>query len=327
MEDKDEFTFEEEENSFDSVQESDDFGDYEPVKKGGSKRLVYLLVLMLLLSGAAVYVLFLAPEDGPSPPVQIVTAPAPKRIATPMPMPMPTPAQPDSATVPIPKPESDSVEQQVSAAANTDGPSAVPSVPVKPAPVATTVAQPEAEPKPVASTKPAIEQEAMVKPKKLEPQPVSPQVSAGLYSLSAGAFVMQSSVDRVVKKIRELGYDAEIVSIKRKLPMTRLRVGVYPHDVAAQKLIQLIKVSPDAFIINKGGQTSLYAGSYLVLDKARVFADTILYPKGIRVTEEQVEISRTLQQVLFGSFATQAEAEKISREAAGQGLDAKPVKN
>jgi len=324
MEDKDEFTFDEEESSFDSAQESDAFGDYEPVKKGGSKRLVYLLLLLLVLAGGAVYVLFLAPEDGPSPPVRVVTAPAPKRIATPMPKPVS--AQPDSAAVPIAKPASDSVEQPVSAPADTDGTSAVTSVPVKPAPVAATVAMPEADTKPVETTKPALEQ-AQVTPKLFEPQPVSTPVSVGFYSLSAGAFVMQLSVDGVVKKIRKLGYDAKIVNIKRKIPMTRLLVGVYPPNVAAQKLIQIKKVTPDAFIVNKGGQTAVYAGSYLGIDNARVFADTTLSQNGIRVTEEPVEINRTLQRVLFGSFATQAEAEKISREAAGQGVDAKPVKN
>jgi hypothetical protein len=44
------------------------------------------------------------------------------------------------------------------------------------------------------------------------------------------------------------------------------------------------------------------------------------------VTEEPAEIDRTLQRVTFGSFASKADALKISREAAGQGLDAKPSK-
>ena len=126
-----------------------------------------------------------------------------------------------------------------------------------------------------------------------------------------------------MKKIRKLGYEAKIQNIKRKIPMTRLLVGVYPADVAAKKMRQLKRVAPGAFTLNKGGQTYLYAGSYLVLDKARIFADTVLSKNGTRVTEEPAEIDRTLQRVTFGSFASKADALKISREAAGQGLDAK----
>jgi hypothetical protein len=47
--------------------------------------------------------------------------------------------------------------------------------------------------------------------------------------------------------------------------------------------------------------------------------------EGIRVTEETVKIERTLQRVTFGSFVSRAEALKASQDAAGQGLDAKPV--
>jgi cell division septation protein DedD len=320
MDDKDEFTFDEEEDEesgFDSEEESEDWDGYETEKKGGSKRLIYLLLLLLVLAGGAGYVLFLSPDDGPSPPVNVVKAPR-KPIAAPM----PKPAMAKPATVPA------QAVKPVTAAASpkADQPKPVAAKPSSvPVPDAPAVVKAKPEPKAVAAVtpKPAPTQ---VKPKLFESKPTPTPVMAGDYTLSAGAFVMQSSVDGVLKKIRKLGYEAQIQKIKRKIPMTRLLVGVYPAEVAAKKLRQVKKVTSSAFSLNTGSKTAVYAGSYLVLDKARIFADTVLSRNGIRVTEEPAKIERTLQRVTFGAFATRADALKVSREAAGRGLDAKPAK-
>lgn len=315
MADKDDFTFEEEDSSeVSAVQESEDWGDYEPEKKSGSKRLLYLLLLLLVLAGGAAYMFLLAPADGPSAPIKVVKAPR-KPIAAPMPKPAPV-AQP-TATVSTDAPAP--AQPAAAQATPTPTPAAVPA-PAKPAP-APVVAKPE----PVPAAKPAPAP-AEVKPKLFESQATPAPMVAGDYTLSAGAFIMQSSVDGVVKKIRKLGYEPKITKLKRKIEMTRLLVGVYSPDVATKKLREVKKVSPGAFSLNKGSQTAVYAGSYIVLDKARVFADTTLSKNGIRVTEEPVKVDRTLQRVTFGSFASRADAATAAQKAAGKGLEAKPAK-
>ena len=329
MADKDDFTFDEEESNLGSEQESDDWGDYEPEKKSGSKRLLVMLLLLLVLAGAAVYLFVLAPDDGPSSPVQVVNVPN-KPVATPMPKPVPMP-------VPAPMPKPAPVDPQsktpvptVESAKPTPEPaqpgkvSETPAVPVVASP---TSATPEPT-KPVVVAKPEpAPMSTPPKPKLFEAQTQAKPVATGPYTLSAGAFAMKSSVNAVVKKIRKLGYEPDIQPITRKVDMTRLLVGVYSPDVAEKKLVEVKKVSPGAFKLNKGKKTAVYAGSFLVLDKARVFADTILTKNNIHVTEEPVKIDRTLQRVTFGGFASRDEAVKTAGDLSRKGLDAKPVKN
>jgi hypothetical protein len=326
MADKDDFTFDEEESGVDSEQESEDWGDYEPEKKKGSKRLLYMLLLLVVLVGGAAYMFLLAPADGPSPPVNVVKAPR-KTIATPMPKAAPA-SQPAKATVPVATPDQ---AKTVAAPAPpvpapTPTPTALPATPVKSTPAAPVVVKVEPPPAPVPVAKPAAPEAAEVKPKLFESKPAPAPMAAGNYTLSAGAFVMQSSVNGVTKKIRKLGYEPEIQELKRKIEMTRLLVGVYSHAIAAKKLATVKKVASGAFSLNKGSKTAVYAGSYLVLDKARVFADTTLSENGIRVTEEPVMIERILQRVTFGSFASRADAAKASQKVAAKGLEAKPAK-
>lgn len=323
MADKDDFSFDEEESELDSGQESEDWGDYEPEKKGGSKRLIYLLLLLLVLAGgAAAYFFLLAPEDGPSSPVTVVNVPS-KPVATPMPKPIGAikPAESPESQKPAPVPvPADPVQEPVAAKPAAEVPAA--EVPVAKMPKAPAPA-PVAKPQPTPTDKPAP---VAAKPKLFEPETTAQPVMAGDYTLSAGAFLMQSSVDGVVKKIRKLGYQPKVQPIKRKVEMTRLLVGVYSPDVATRKLREVKKITSGAFSLNKGSKTAVYAGSFVVLDKARVFADTSLTNSGIRVTEEPVQIDQTLQRVTFGSFVSRAEADKVSREVAGKGLEAKPVK-
>lgn len=335
MADQDDFMFdEEEEEAVDSVQESEDWGDYETEKKGGSKRLLYLLLLLLVLLGGAAYMFLLAPDEGPSPPIKVVTAPR-KPIAAPMPQkapvakPAPAPMQEKAATTP----EQSAGEKTATPAASETSSGATPTPPrlvaTQKTPPAPVVAE-KAPPAPAAVEKAAAPEPkptpAEVQPKLFDPKPAPAPVVGGDYTLSAGAFAMQSSVDGVTKKIRKLGYEPQVTEIKRKVEMTRLLVGVYSPDVAKQKLREVKKVSSGAFSLNKGSKTAVYAGSFLVLDKARVFSDTTLSKNGIRVTEEPIKVDRPLQRVTFGSFATRDDAAAASRKVAGKGLEAKPVK-
>jgi hypothetical protein len=260
----------------------------------------------------------LAPDDGPSPPVKVVTAPR-KPIAAPMPQKAPV-VKP--APAPVPKKEVMPAPKQPVAEKT-----AVPTPPIASTKTAVTKPTPPApvEAKPAPAPKPAPTP-AGVKPKVFDPKPASAPMEAGDYTLSAGAFAMQSSVDGVSKKIRKLGYEPQVTEIKRKVEMTRLLVGVYSPDVAQQKLREVKKVSSGGFSLNKGAKTAVYAGSFLVLDKARVFADTTLSKNGIRVTEEPVKVDRPLQRVTFGSFATREDAAAASKKVVGKGLEAKPVK-
>ncbi|NIQ96311.1 MAG: SPOR domain-containing protein, partial [Desulfuromonadales bacterium] len=107
--------------------------------------------------------------------------------------------------------------------------------------------------------------------------------------------------------------------------MTRLKVGTYPVSEAAARKAELKPIAPGVFGIRKGDMETVYAGSFLVLDKARRYADK-LYVKGIKVEEVPTQVEQTLQRITFGSFATSGTASDAGRQAAAEGLEAEVTK-
>jgi hypothetical protein len=338
---EDNFSFDSDEDSEEVVEDdSADWDGFDPEKKSGSKRLLYLLLLMFVLLGGAVYVLFLAPADGPSPPVKVVTAPRkpvatsmPKPIAAPVPKPVAAPV-PKPVAAPVPKPAQPEKSATVTVSPSPVEVKETSSLPAKPEAVVaekslTPAQSPDVLTESNSESNETVEPEAEVaktEPKLFESRSATAPAAEGAYTLSAGAFALQSSVDGVLEKISKLGYQGSIQKLHRKIPMMRLLVGVYSADTAAKKLSQVKQITDGAFSLVKGDKVAVYAGSFFVLDQARIFADRTLYKSGIRVTEEPVEVDQTLQRVTFGSFASKDDAAKISLKASGLGLDAKPVR-
>jgi len=145
------------------------------------------------------------------------------------------------------------------------------------------------------------------------------------YVLQVGAFVLESNMERTLKLVKSLGYDPFILEGKKKVAMTRLRVGAYPEKVAREKLNEIKQLVPSAFLLHEGDQLVLYAGSYYGLDRARVSADK-LYQHEIIVTEEQVDISIPIKTLRFGDFPDSAAAEAVAVKAKEAGLGVLVVK-
>ncbi len=105
--------------------------------------------------------------------------------------------------------------------------------------------------------------------------------------------------------------------------MIRLRVGgPYTPMAAELKLAELAAFTPDAFSVPTGDQLIVYAGSYFLIDEARILADK-LYMEGIRVEEEKAQVTMPLEMVTFGSFSSKDAAAKTLAKAKSAGL--KPI--
>lgn len=313
---------------FDEEMPEEEAQDWEPEieeKKGGGRTRVLLLALLLvILVAAALWFFVLAPVDGPSSPVQVVTMPkkpvampappaaAPAKAAPSAAAPMPAASTaPPSATAPAPTPMPASPAPTSASAPQPATEPPVTTVAVPPAPVAVPAApeKPTASAKMAASAKPAA-------------------AVHGAYTLNAGSFLLDSSIKEVVAKVRAAGYEPVLTPVTRKVHMTRLRVGVYPTAVdAARKLKEVKRYAPDAFSIDKGGMVAVYAGSYFVRDKARAFADRLYEKRGVRLEEEGIEIKETLQRVTFGDFSGLDAATAEAKKLAARGLPAEPKAN
>ncbi len=322
MADQDDFTFDEQDSDSEEWYEEE-----EPKKKrkgGGSRsRLLLLLLLLVVLAGGAYYYFMILPMDSPGP------AAPPKAVVKMKNKPMSMPAK-----QPIGKPAPAPSEQAAREDAAEEQPAPAPApaeMPVAPKPVqqASTPAKAPvkvAEQPVPAPAQPEPKQE--MAPKKVfktpPPKPVS--TPGGAYTLTAGTYLLDSSVKSVSRKIRSLGYEPVLTPVKRKVTMTRLKVGSYPLAEAATKKAELKPLAPGVFGIRKGNLETVYVGSFLVLDKARRQADT-LYAKGVRVEEESAQVEKTLQRITFGAFATTEEANDAGRQAVAEGVEAKVVKN
>ncbi|PLY03831.1 MAG: hypothetical protein C0623_00325 [Desulfuromonas sp.] len=317
MADQDDFTFDEQDSDSEEWYEEE-----EPKKKGrgGSRsRLLVLLLLLVAIAGGAYYYLMMPVDDGPAAPSKEVVKLKKKAVSLP-PKPIKQPA-----AIPVKKPA-----KAESAA--------------EPAPAEVAVKEPvKSEKKPVAKPVETAQQDvpskdqAKEEPAKVppahekvfqKPDMPKPKVASvgGAYSLTAGTFLLESSVRSVSKKIRALGYEPELTPVKRKVKMTRLKLGTFTESMAASKMAEVRRHASDVFSIRKGNMETVYVGSYLVLDQARRFADK-LYRNGITVTEEPVEVTKTLQRVTFGSFANADEATAAARQVATRGVEAQLYKN
>ena len=320
MADQDDFTFDEQDSDSEEWYEEE-----EPKKKksGGSRSRLLLLLLLVAIAGGAYYYFMILPMDSPGP------AAPPKAVVKMPKKPMNMPAK-----QPISKPAPAPVEQTAKEEPAKDQPAPAPTkMPVAPKPV-----QADAEPAKMpmkvaenpapAAPAPAPVPKQEIEPKKIfeTPQPKAVSAPGGAYTLTAGTFLLDSSVKSVSKKIRSLGYEPVLKPVKRKVSMTRLKVGSYPLAEASVKKAELKSVAPGVFGIRKGNQETVYAGSFLVLDKARRQADK-LYAKGVKVEEESTQVEKTLQRITFGSFATSDAASDAGRQAVAKGVEAKVVKN
>jgi cell division septation protein DedD len=143
----------------------------------------------------------------------------------------------------------------------------------------------------------------------------------GPYFLQAGAFLLKANLHEAEAQVRRLGYEPRVKSMRKAVPMTRLRVGAFFAEEGKAKLESLKAVAPNAFLIRQGEYVLVYAGSYQDLDRARRAADH-LYQQGVRVDEEPVEAEVSLSLLSFGGFADRKAAEQAAVRARAAGLEA-----
>ena len=331
MADKEDFTFEEEETFLEpepaAVPEPSDepLPQWEaevepppPAKKSSLLRILLLLVLLIVLGGAAFYYFVGVPEPEMPAPVQ-----AKKQAIS---VPAPKPAAPAEAAKPAPAPPAPAPAPATEKA--VPAPATVKTAPT-PAPAPAPAPAEPAKVQPTAAGTPAAAPAATTAAVPAGTSAAAPAVTApvaGHYSVISGAFLLASSIADTEKALHKLGFQPRRTPIRRDVAMTRLKVGTYTPAEAAAKVASLAKLAPDSFILIRDGKATVYAGSYLILDQARIFADH-LYLKGVRVEEEPATVKETLQEISFGDFADRQAADAAAAKARKAGLEATVVKH
>lgn len=275
----------------------------EPAKPGGRRQLV-LLVLLLVLGGVAAYMYFGGATEPEAP--QVV-APVRKPIALPPPPPADE-AVVKSETIPAAPAAADAPKQPAAPAEASAKVDAAVASQADSEKVEEKIAKPDSAPQKVAS-------EATPAPTTSAAAKVAP------YALQGGAFLLKDNLRAAEATVRRLGYEPQVKTVRRTLPMTRLRVGGFFVKEGEEKLASLKPIAPDAFLIRQGDFVLVYAGSYQDIDRARRVADQ-LYQKGIRVEEEPATAEVSLSLLSFGAFADRDAAQQAAVKARAAGLEA-----
>lgn len=165
-----------------------------------------------------------------------------------------------------------------------------------------------------------------------KPAPATPVTAksvasvGGPFVIQAGAYGETANRDLAIRKIKQLGYDAQVTPLNKNQPVTRLLIGVYPPEIARVKARDLEPVVPKNFTLPRGDALALYAGSYNDPNKAKA-AVQALAARGVSVTEERADVTTTLWRVSFGGFADKAQADKVADQARAAGLETRVLRN
>jgi cell division protein FtsN len=214
--------------------------------------------------------------------------------------------------------------------------------PLKPEPVPvpepeTAVVQVPSEPSPQPEPEPAVESVPQTEPESSfaeatedEPSPrPAPAVATGAiqYSVQVGAFILDSSVAQLEKKLRGLGYEPFFKKGSTTAMMNMLTVGPFGKiDDARAALSRLKKAGVDSNMRRRNdGGAIINAGSYLLEENATGIMRKIRslgYP--VKLLKREARLPMTFVRV--GHYSGMSEATNAKKELNGKGLDGVVVK-
>ena len=158
-----------------------------------------------------------------------------------------------------------------------------------------------------------------------QPQPVKEErAKATTFTVTLGDYVEKVELAKARKKIRSAGLSTVVKEgTKKKEPMIRLLVGVFPDQESARReLAKLRSVTKDCFVLKNKKRYSLYAGTYHE-QKSAVQEQERLAAHGVKASLEKTTVSVPTFLLTAGSFPTREAALKEVAKLEKQGL--KPV--
>lgn len=150
----------------------------------------------------------------------------------------------------------------------------------------------------------------------LQSAPASAAAAGTIYTLEFGTYVLKSKMVEIKKKIKSAGLKPVVEpGPKKKEQMSRIHVGEYADQKAAEKMLQkLRKAKAEQFLLqDKTGKFNVYAGSYF--DKLGA-VDEQLRLAGFGITTELKQISVQVPTFVLtaGSFKSQEAATQKGAE-------------
>ncbi|MGD8353766.1 MAG: SPOR domain-containing protein [Pseudomonadota bacterium] len=303
-----------EEKTFDEPvlqQPTDDDQDAPKRRKSASPFIVVsgaLIIIIGLLYGALTYL------KNDKPQVPRISQP---QVSVPVPPVAPQPAPAPEAVAPeavAPEEPSTAVEVTAPEAGSAGNPEQAASIAAETAPETAEPGQPTpAESPPAESVQPA-------------PEP-APAADGAQYSVQVGAFILDSSVAELEKKLRGLGYEPILKKGSTTAMMNMLTVGPFANAAEARQALAKLKDSGvDSNMRQRSDGTAIInAGSYLLEENATNVMKKVRslgYP--VRMSKNEARLPMTFVRV--GQYEGMEEANGAKGELEGKGLDGIVVK-
>lgn len=191
----------------------------------------------------------------------------------------------------------------------------------KPAPVEkkAAAAESKAQPAKVVEKKSA----AVKKTVKKEPAASGDAVVSGRWTVLVGNYVLEEALATDLARIRKAGLDASIVpGAQKKTHMNRLLLAEFADRTAAQaELDKLKRYTSDAFILDNTGKHGVYAGSYMLEERAASEKER-LATAGFRLTLKRADVAIPSKNLTAGSFVEKKTAEDVLKKLRAAGVKA-----
>lgn len=145
-----------------------------------------------------------------------------------------------------------------------------------------------------------------------------------LYQVLVGPFLSKAAVATASTQLHDLGFAAQPIKGRGMVTMTRLLEGLYPRDVAQDRLTQLKKRIGDAFMLPAGDNWAIYVGSFHDSERAGKYVE-MLAAKDVTVTQVSSDVEMN-GKMLIASQTDQQTARQIAERIANSGLKTQVVR-
>jgi cell division septation protein DedD len=161
------------------------------------------------------------------------------------------------------------------------------------------------------------------KPARKEPAVAADAATTGRWTVLVGNYVLEEAMATDLGRIRKAGCEAYIVpGAQKKTHMNRLLLAEFTDRASAQaELDKLKRQTSDAFIIDSAGMHAVYAGSYL-LDERASSEKARLAAAGFSLTLKRAAVSIATKNLTAGSFVDKSAAEDILKKLREAGVKA-----
>jgi cell division protein FtsN len=159
-----------------------------------------------------------------------------------------------------------------------------------------------------------------------KPVPAKARVSSGRWTLVVGSYQLEDTLAADLVRVRQAGLEALVLpAARKKTQMNRLLLAEFDSRNAAQAELDKIKRhTSDAFIMDQGGKYAVYAGSYLLNERALSEKER-LAASGFSLTLKRAEVSIPSKSLSAGTFSDRKAAESALNKLKAAGVKARLV--